>query len=353
MLHGETRGSGAPGRWIVLLYQLPTRSSSARVRVWRRLQDVGAVQVRQSAYVLPNQDAAREDLEWVKSEVVGLGGAATVFVADAADAATDAELVATFRDARARDTADVKRKAQRWLARTDRLDARQQPLAAAHTREARALVARWRALAQVTYFDAPGITETEEIVQQVIQRSSGRRPASSSPASTPGDAAAYRGRTWVTRPRPGVDRMATAWLIRAWIDPAARFVFADTPPPDAVPFDMYGVEFGHHGDRCTFEVVADRFAVRAPHVAWLGRIVHDIDLREARYNEPETAGVALMIDGLRRSHADDATLLEHGIGLFASLAQARADRPPAATASAPPRRSQPSRVPASRRSRKG
>ena len=349
MLH-DPPGPAARGRWLVLLYQLPTRSSSARVRVWRRLQDVGAVQVRQSAYVLPNQDAAREDLEWVKSEVIGLGGAATVFVAEAGDAATDADLIAACREARARDTADLKQRAQRWLARADRLQTRQQPMPTPLTREARAIVAGWRALAAVTYFDAPAQIETEDIVQQIVQRSSGRR-AATAPAGHAGlDVSAYRGRTWVTRPRPGVDRMSTAWLIRACIDPHARFVFADEPPADAVPFDMYGVELGHHGDRCTFEIVADRFGLRAPHVAWIGRIVHDIDLRETRYNEPETAGVALMVDGLRRTHADDRTLIEHGIGLFASLAQARTDLSPAAAT--PPRRPRATRAPASRRARK-
>lgn len=349
MLHPEPGTAGPPGRWLVLLYQLPTRSSSARVRVWRRLQDIGAVQVRQSAYVLPNQDAAREDLEWVKSEVVGLGGAATVFVADAGDAATDADLVATCRAARARDVADVKRRALRWVARADRLQSRQQPLSTTLAREARGLVSHWRGLVAVTYFDAPDMTETEDIVQQIVQRSSGRRAASPPAGNARLEAATYRGRTWVTRPRPGVDRMSTAWLIRTYIDPTARFVFADVPPADAVPFDMYGVDFGHHGDRCTFEVVADRFGVRAPRVAWLGRIVHDIDLREPRYNEPETAGVALMIDGLRRTHADDLTLLERGIALFESLVQARADVPPApATPSARPRAPRPV-PPASRR----
>jgi hypothetical protein len=325
MLHFEENPALVGARWLVLLYQLSARSSSARVRVWRRLQDIGAVQVRQSAYVLPNRGSAREDLEWLKSEIVGLGGAATLLTADGADAATDAELVAACRDARARDAAHLRKRATRWLARSDRTAARVQPLPAALAREARALATDWRALTAVTYFDTPGMPETEEIMQQIVQRSSGRR-ADSPATPRPGeDIAQYRGRTWATRTRPGVDRMATAWLIRTHIDPQATFVFGDPPPVDAVPFDMFGVAFGHHGDRCTFEVVADHFGLRSPRVAWISRIVHDIDLRVQHYNEPETAGVALMIDGLRRTHADDASLLDRGIGLFESLAQAHAD----------------------------
>lgn len=334
MLHSTDGPATVDARWLVLLYQLSARSSSARVRVWRRLQDIGAVQVRQSAYVLPNRGSAREDLEWLKSEIVGLGGSATLLTANGADAATDAELVTACRDARARDAAHLRKRATRWLARSDRAAARKQPLPAALAREARALATAWRALTAVTYFDTTGMPETEDIMQQIVQRSSGRR-AASPVAPRPGEEISkYRGRTWATRPRPGVDRMATAWLIRTHIDPQATFVFGDQPPVDAVPFDMFGGAFAHHGDRCTFEVVADHFGLRSPGIAWIGRIVHDIDLRVQHYDEPETAGVALMIDGFRRTHADDASLLDRGIGLFESLAQARADG--AVTPASPP-----------------
>ncbi|MFN8063097.1 MAG: chromate resistance protein, partial [Vicinamibacterales bacterium] len=271
---------------------------------------------------LPNRDAAREDLEWVKSEIVGLGGTASLFVADAVDDPTDAVLVGACREARARDIADLRRRCERWLQRTERHAARTQRLVPDLTREARAFVAEWRALTAITYFDSPGMAETEDIVQRIAQRSSGRPP--SSPASS-SDLRAYRGRTWVTRPRPGVDRMATAWLIRTHIDPHARFTFAEAAAGDTVAFDMYGADFGHHDDRCTFEVVAARFGLGQARVAWIGRIVHDLDLREQRYGEPEAPGVALMVEGLRRLHADDAALLEHGIALFESLAQARTD----------------------------
>jgi hypothetical protein len=299
---GGSPTAESKGRWLLLLHQLPTRSSSARVRIWRRLLGIGAVQIRQSAYILPNRGAAREDLEWVKSEIVGLGGAATLFAADAVDDVTDAELVATCREARAHDIASLQRRCVSWLQRSERHAARKQPPPQDLAREARTLVAEWRAVTAITYFETPGMADTEDIVQQIAQRSSGRQPSSSA-ATASIDPRAYQGRTWVTRPRPGVDRMATAWLIRAHIDPKARFTFADTPAADAVAFDMYGVQ-------------------------WIGRIVHDLDLREQRYGEPEAPGVALMVEGLRRTHEDDGALLEHGIALFESLAQARTDSSP-------------------------
>jgi hypothetical protein len=132
----------------------------------------------------------------------------------------------------------------------------------------------------------------------------------------------FKGRTWVTRPRPGVDRMSSAWLIRRFIDPAAKFAFRATSPARTskdVPFDMFGVEFGHDGDRCTFEVLAGRFHIDDPAVKRIGEIVHDVDLKDGRYGHPETTIVHDLVEGLRRAHADDQTLLEHGMTMFGGL----------------------------------
>ena len=132
----------------------------------------------------------------------------------------------------------------------------------------------------------------------------------------------FKGRTWVTRPRPGVDRMSSAWLIRRFIDPKARFGFRSNPPAPAareVPFDMFGVEFGHDGGRCTFEVLADRFGIDDRAVTRIGEIVHDVDLKDNRYGHPESAVVHELVEGLRRAHSDDHTLLEHGMTMFGGL----------------------------------
>ena len=130
------------------------------------------------------------------------------------------------------------------------------------------------------------------------------------------------GATWVTRPRPGVDRMASAWLIQRFIDPQARFAFADQPPSGdrkRIPFDMFGVEFGHHGERCSFEVLRDHFAIDDAGIRHLAKIVHDVDLKDERYGPPEAPIVARMVEGLRATYSDDAELLQHGMAMFAAL----------------------------------
>jgi hypothetical protein len=316
--------------WLVLLYQVPTRSSSVRVRVWRRLQQIGAVQIRQSAYVLPNREQPREDLEWLVAEITGLGGQATVFLAEVPGSAGHDDIVAAFREARGRDVRALTARGRRLLKSLARRPAR----TATTDRTTRAFVDDWRRVNAITYFGAPGTSELEEIVQKISQAATGggSRAGSSKGALNRKD---FVRRRWVTRPRPGIDRMASAWLIRRFIDPEARFEFADRPADDAVPFDMFGVEFGHQADACSFEVLAARFAVDDPAAAWIGRIVHDLDLREARYQEPETAGVGTVVEGLRRAHPEDRELIERGIAFIESLAQGFHTRTPPAAARTP------------------
>jgi hypothetical protein len=133
----------------------------------------------------------------------------------------------------------------------------------------------------------------------------------------------FTSRTWVTRPRPGVDRMASAWLIQRFIDAKARFAFSADPPAandkKRVAFDMFGVRFGHQGERCSFEVLADHFGIEDKGVRHIAKIVHDIDLKDQRHGLPEAPVVARMIEGLRATYQDDHELLTHGMAMFAAL----------------------------------
>ncbi len=143
----------------------------------------------------------------------------------------------------------------------------------------------------------------------------------------PANVADYRGKLWRTRPRPGVDHMSSAWLIRRYIDPEARFVFGESGSA-AIPFDTFDAEFGHHGSHCTFETFCQRFAIADPGARYIGRIVHDLDLKESTYGEAETGTIGRLVEGLRQSHGDDQELLRAGIDMFEALYRSVA--PPAA-----------------------
>jgi hypothetical protein len=306
-------------RWLLLAHQLPTRPSNARVKTWRRLQQIGAVPTRNSVYVLPNTDECREDFEWMRTEIITLGGDATVFAADALDRDGDAHIIATVQRMRDEDYRLLKRDVDRLrpAPRAARAAASRHDEA---SRVVRQLRERLDAIRRVDYFDAPAGPAVIEAIA-ALERRVAPTASATEEVTMPVRSREFTKRRWVTRPRPGVDRMASAWLIRRFIDPKATFAFVERPAASDVPFDMYTGDFSHQGPLCTFEVLAQRFAIADPAVARLAQIVHDLDMKETRYGTPEAPAVERMVDGLRQVHRDDAVLLEQGIVMFEALAR--------------------------------
>jgi hypothetical protein len=309
-------GPARAGGWLVLCYVLPARRAQARVQAWRRLQRLGAVALRNSAYVLPDSAEAREDFAWIKKEIAGSGGQATVLAAEALDAATTDEIIGAFRRARAGDFDAIRTAAARLLERLGRpVRGRKIPQVARRLRE------QFNETVRVDFFGTPERDHAAGLLAQIDTHLRKAAPMRS-PGTHTLDASDYKGRLWSTRPRPGVDRMSSAWLIRRFIDPAASFQFTDRPAPsNAVPFDTFDAELGHHGGRCTYETLCARFGITDPRAIWIGRIVHDLDLKEDRFHEPDGATVGRLVEGLRRAHADDQALLGHGIATFEALYQ--------------------------------
>ena len=302
-------------RWLMLVHQLPASPSNLRVRTWRRLQELGAVALKQSVYVLPDSAEAREDFEWLKVEIEGSGGTASVFLADAVDPRGDAPLVEEFRSSRqaayAELAAELQRLQRSGSARKDKRSARA-PDQLARYRQ------RLAAIEKIDYFGSAGRDRVQALLA-AIEGGSGGRGAPPESGPTPAE---FTNRTWVTRPMPGVDRMASAWLIRRFIDPAARFEFLTDPaaaPAGAVSFDMFGGTFTHEGSRCTFETLVARFAIADAAVTRLAEVVHDVDLKDGLFGAPEGPTVAATIEGLQLACADDHVLIEQGIGLFEAL----------------------------------
>lgn len=303
-------------RWLLFVHQLPSNPSNLRVRTWRRLQQIGALAVKQALYVLPDTPAAREDFEWLKAEIEAAGGQASVFAADGVDAWSNDALVEEFRRTReasyralARDTGQVLKRLSRGTKKT------------VPPRELQQIKERLAAIEQIDFFGSAGRDRVITIVQQLENRVVGARARAteSQKGAAPSE---YQGRLWVTRPRPGVDRMASAWLIRKFIDREARFEFVadrDAAPRDAVPFDMFGVDLTHRGELCTFETLCDVFQLRDAALASIAGIVHDLDLKDGRFGAPEAPAIGLLIEGLRLTHDQDDVLLTEGMALFESL----------------------------------
>jgi hypothetical protein len=270
-------------------------------------------------YVLPDSEQCREDFEWLRSEIVALGGEATVFAAEALNAGGE-DLVAAFQRARDTDYQTLKRDADRMLSAS-----RAKRRSAAANRDewgrgVRRMRERFNEIERIDFFHAQAGQAAAASIGALERLAAGTKESTAIEASVLSPAA-FRNRRWVTRPGPGVDRMASAWLIRRFIDPKATFGFVDRPADSDVPFDMYTGEFSHQGPSCTFETLTQRFKIADAAVARIGQIVHDLDMKETRFAPPEAPAVGRMVDGLREMYADDDTLLQHGMGMFEALAR--------------------------------
>ena len=318
--------TAAPGRrrWLLFIHQLPSHPSNLRVATWRRLQQIGAIPLKQAVYALPDTPDAREDFEWLKTEVKAAGGEASVFAADHVDAWSDDALVEEFRRARQDLYEELGRDVEQALKRAASARRAKGTRAPALRRLVAIFRERLVAAEKIDFFGSAGRDRVLTLLRQLEERIGGTgRPAAPSGLGDHSERkASFQGRVWVTRPRPGVDRMASAWLIRLFIDRQARFGFAadrESVPDHGVPFDMFGVEFSHQGDGCTFETLCAVFGIARPALARIAAIVHDLDLKDGRFGAPECSTVGAMIEGLQLACEDDEVLLEQGMTLFDSL----------------------------------
>jgi hypothetical protein len=307
--------------WILLIHQIPPQPGYLRVKIRRRLDRVGAVPLKQSVYLLPAGPQATEDFAWIAKEIRAGGGEAFLIQARFIDGISDPELVALFIEARNREYEQIVNDAQD-LAPTEEVptgeDNAEEILGLRHRKWLR-LQNRLQNAMALDFFGAPLKAEAE--------RAATRPPIRTIPEDRPGSVnlSDLKGKTWVTRKGVFVDRIGSAWLIRRFIDPEARFLFVDPkeyePRPDHLRFDMFEAEFTHEGDQSTFEVLVRRTGIDDPALTAVAQVVHDIDLKENRYNRPETQGFQAMLKGLVRAQTDDDERIRWGHHLFESLYQ--------------------------------
>jgi hypothetical protein len=307
-------------RWILLLPSVPTSDPSARVKIWRQLQGVGAVALKNSVYVLPNREECIESFQWVARELVELGGQASLCEGQFFDGVTDEDIERRFSEARNAEFAEVAEQA-RGLVKT----AKGKRLAAEKLNSLTAQVAklrkRFEEVLAMDYCHASGREAAEGLLTAAERALSdlrgGNEPEAIERVARP------TGATWVTRGGVHIDRVASAWLIRRFIDPAAKFKFVPpkgyVPEPGELRFDMYDAEFTHIGDRCTFEVLLARMGIDDAALVAIGEIVHDIDLRDEKYARPETAGIASAVAGICSGTRDDLARLAAATPMFEGL----------------------------------
>jgi hypothetical protein len=281
--------------WLLLIHQVPPSPPYLRAKILRRLKQIGALALKNSAYLLPANDETSEDFHWLLAEIGKEGGDAWIFRADAVGGLTNEEIRERFRQLRSADYGELVRQLQQGD-------------------DPRTLKRRLEELRKIDFFAAPGRAEVEELMKQL--EGVNDAVGADSPLTE------LKGRTWVTRRGIKIDRTACAWLIRRFIDSQARFAFVDPGEykhgENEIRFDMFDGEFTHEGDLCTFEVLLERGAIDDPALRVIGQIVHDLDLKDARYDRPETTGIGTLIEGLAR-HGNDTQRLEEGVIIFDAL----------------------------------
>ncbi|MGH7743571.1 MAG: chromate resistance protein ChrB domain-containing protein [Candidatus Dormibacteria bacterium] len=274
--------------------------------MWRKLQRYGAIPLGNSGYLLPNDPTTQERFEWLATAIRKYRGEASVVKVQSIDNLSTPQLVARFAEARARDYQELIRELQKLVSIQGR---KRMPGRLSRFR------ARFLDIAQVDFFNSPLQKRVEELLA--------RADTSPAPAeeTVKADPREYVGRAWVTRPRPGIDRSASAWLIQRFIDKEARFIFSpeDHVPREAVPYDMFHGGFGHRGEDCTFETLQKQFRIRDQKVRVIGEIIHDADLLDEKFGRKEGFGIDEVLNGWAKQGIPDDELLKRGIQLIEAL----------------------------------
>ena len=293
--------------WILLIFNLPAKQASERVEVWRKLKRYGALPLQSGGHLLPNTPHTLEHLEWLAAVIRKYKGQASVLHVQSVDDCPDVELRRRFVNARSKDY--------------EQLQSELKKLLKSRTRPAGALGRirkRFAEVSAIDFFNSPFRGRVEALLaraERVENPAESQRQAQRVRKE-------YLNRTWITRPRPGIDRVSSAWLITHFIDKNARFVF-DTDParhPNAVLFDMFqGGGFGHRGEDCTFETLCKEFRIRDSKVQVIAQIVHDADLEDEKFGRTEGSGLDRVLVGWAKQDVGDDELLSRGMQLIEGL----------------------------------
>jgi hypothetical protein len=291
--------------WLLLIHQIPPKPDYFRVKIWRKLQKIGAVAVKQSVYVLPDTEQAFEDLHWVVKEIDGGGGTASLSRAVFLEGLTDTQIQEIFIAARESDYTAIAEEAEALFSQASHaISLNDIAVVTQLQKDLNRLMRRYDEIVSLDFFHAPGQAHARDILDQCRQCFISEKDT---PVTVNRDG--LIGKVWVTRENLFVDRVCCVWLIKRFIDAQAEFKFvADeqySPLKGEIRFDMFDAEFTHQGDKCSFEVLIASVGLCKPGLSILAEIVHDIDLKDNKFSRPETAGIQALFFGALKECEND------------------------------------------------
>ena len=282
------------------------------MRLWRQLKKSGALPFKTSASLLPDTPEHHERFQWLAQQVRDAGGEATLLRVSEIEGLSSAAVVRQFNEARAADYDALRPALTKLIAGNKR------KAGGNFAGELEKLTQQFEEVRRIDFFGCPRAQD----IRMLLQRAAGLREAGGKTGAKL-SAEAVLGRTWLTRPRPEIDRVGSAWLIKRFIDPQARFIFGNNParPSDAVPYDMFEVEFSHHDEDCTFETLVKRFRLTDKTLIKIAGMVHDADLEDGKFQTTECIGLDRMLKGWAKAGLSDDDLLRRGSECFEALYQ--------------------------------
>jgi hypothetical protein len=316
--------------WLLIFYSVPSHPVSNRMKIWRKLAKAGAVQLKGAVYILPATDEHEEFLQWLVGEVKSMGGDGAF--------ARSSEISIDDGDIRQLFLSQAEQEYRGFERKFETLERKVQSIrkGAKHDEDARLadnlgkFARELDDMQQRDFFSSPLGVEMRRRLQALKTALKGLGGGSAEAAGSVASQreSDYQGRTWFTRKKPFIDRMASAWLIRRFVDAKAVFKFISESDSDAIgrnaaTFDIRGGEFTHVGDLCTFEVLVKSFGIRDKVVRKIAEIVHDLDVKDDKYGNPEAPGVEEILMGIRKTAKNDSDALERGMGVFEMIYQSK------------------------------
>ena len=312
-------------KWLFLVHQVQTRDSRERVKVWRLTKKVGAILYRNSVYVLPYSKERLEDFQWLCQQIRDSKGEASVFVSEADTKEEDRRLRQLFEQTRQREYTALLESVKKLSSRAQRPSG--QPALTVQqvkrfTKDLSKLSATFTELQRVDFFASKLVQQVRSTLDYIGKQLASQKPRETSTALVQQySRKEFQNKVWTTREHIHIDRLCSAWLIKRFIDPKAKFAFAPEGklPPRAIPFDVFGKEFSHHGDNCTFETLLSAFQIKDKALNEIAQIVHDIDIKDNKFGRIEAAGFDAVVRSLSDSLDNDQKTIDLGFVLLDAL----------------------------------
>ena len=285
-----------------------------------------------AVYILPDNEENLEYFQWLVSEVESMGGKGAFVRVEKVETANNAEIIRLFNEQRARDYHRVEKvleEIERRLAVIKKggiIPSKKRLL-----KQFTTIMREFEEVRKIDFFSSKGgdvVKRKMKLMESEIKRIAGPEIKKEKAVIVPKTIKDYKGKTWVTRKNPFVDRMASAWLIKRFIDKDAVFRFMEEREmanlgKDMITFDVRGGEFTHVGDMCTFEIILKSFGLKDKGLNKIAEIVHELDLKDGRYKSSEASGVEGILVGIRKMSKNDAEALEKGMSVFAMLYESK------------------------------